>query len=634
MSPNERRKKLFEYLEIIDEWTTIKELSNNLEVSERTIHTDIEKISESLIGTESAIEKKRGVGVRLLNHIKIENSKPPQKNIKIDDRKIKILDLLLIQNKVVSYNDLSKLFFVSPTSIKNDIEEIKKKLDANTNVKIISNINGTKIQGDEVEIREALIWLNQYIIEKQTLMNKSNIKHIKQIFKQFYIKEIIDVAYDILFNFVKKNNSLLADYYFLNTLNVYIVQIHRLTMGKTIDQIDIKINTEQLGDLVEFTSGSSELLKRASSRLSLNYSKEEVSFLAKHLILNRFEVIPSESIDNQFIEELLNHLSVTLDIDFKQDKQLMKELNHHVPPMIYRLKLGVRSDNPFVEQIKNEFGQTFHIIWLAINNLETRLDFEFNDDEVALLTIYFQSAIERQRTKKRILVVCQYGIATSELLVNRLKNELSATNTIESASIGELEYFILEDFDLVISSTDELQGENVVNVPPFLNAQNIEYIKGKLDTDSIETTQDQIKLKYIYKYLNAKYIFSEAEFESREELLCFLDDKLVQGRYVQKNYTDSLIHRESIGNTDLPEGIAIPHGDIQLVNKSLVILINNKKKIRWNKYFVDKFFILVINKEDIHESKKIMKELYAIINNENTMVNFIDFLNKVKEEII
>src|SRR5699024_2156904 len=129
-----------------------------------TIHTDIEKINESLIGTESAIEKKRGVGVRLLNHIKIENSKPPQKNIKIDDRKIKILDLLLIQNKVVSYNDLSKLFFVSPTSIKNDIEEIKKKLDANTNVKIISNINGTKIQGDEVEIREALIWLNQYII--------------------------------------------------------------------------------------------------------------------------------------------------------------------------------------------------------------------------------------------------------------------------------------------------------------------------------------------------------------------------------------------------------------------------------------------------------------------------------------
>src|SRR5699024_3483524 len=99
MSPNERRKKLFEYLEIIDEWTTIKELSNNLEVSERTIHTDIEKINESLIGTESAIEKKRGVGVRLLNHIKIENSKHPPKNIKIDDRKIKILDLLLIQNK-------------------------------------------------------------------------------------------------------------------------------------------------------------------------------------------------------------------------------------------------------------------------------------------------------------------------------------------------------------------------------------------------------------------------------------------------------------------------------------------------------------------------------------------------------
>ena len=634
MSPNERRRKLFEYLEIINEWITIKELAKNLGVSERTVHTDIENLNENLINTGSIIEKKRGVGIRLLKHIKIKDKKQGKKINEVDDREIKILDLLLIQNEVVTYNSLSNLLFVSPTSIKNDIEEIRELLDKNTNVKVKSNKDGTRIQGNEVAIREALLWFNQYIIEKQVLINKSNMKRIKQIFKQFYIKEIIDVAYDILFSFVKNNNSLLSDNYFLNILNIYIVQIHRLTMGKDIDQIDIQINEEDLGNLVDFTSGANELLQRASARLSFDYSKKEIDFLAKHLVINRFEVIPHEAVNNQFIEELVSHLSDALDVDFNHDKQLMNELKQHVPPMIYRLKLQTRLENPFVEQIKNEFGQTFHTIWFTINNFESDLDLEFNDEEVALLTIYFQSAIEKQRINKRILIVCQYGIATSELLVNRLKNELSSNNTIESASIGELEYFDLEKFDLVISSTDALKGENIINVTPFLNAQDIDYITEKLNTVTTETANSQLSIKDIYKYLNSEYIFTETEFEDREKLLEFINKKLIKDKYVHEDYMDSLIHRESFGNTDLPEGVAIPHGNIHLVNKSLIILINNKNKIRWNKYYVDKFFILLINKEDTNATKKIMRELYALINNKSIIFNFADFLNEVKERLI
>ncbi len=634
MSSSERRKKLIEYLEIMDEWVTIKELSRNLGVSERTVHTDIEKISKSLVGTGSLIEKKRGVGIRLLNHVKDKDHNQYHQITELADREVKILDLLLIQNKVVTYNDLSKLLFVSPTSIKNDLEAIKKKLAENTNVKVISDMNGTKIQGNEVAIREALMWFNQYIIGRQNLLKKSNIKQVKQIFKQFYIKEIIDVAYDILFNFVKKNNSLLSDYYFLNILSVYIVQIHRLTMDKNIDEVNIEVNTKGLVDLVEFTSGASELLKRAASRLSFSYSEEEISFLEKHLILNRFEIFPVEATNSQFIDELVTHLSAALDIDFKHDKQLIKELKQHVPPMIYRLKLQVKLDNPFVEQIKNEFGQTFSIIWLAINNFESKLDFEFNDDEVALLTIYFQSAIEKQKINKRILIVCQYGIATSELLVNRLKNELPATNTIESASIGELEYFDLEKFDLVVSSTDTLKGENIINVTPFLNAQDIDYIKHKLNTDFNKTMHPQLSVQNLYNFLNTEYIYSNAEFEDREELLEFFNKKLIQDRYVHEGYMKSLIDREAVGNTDLPEGIAIPHGDIHLVNKSLIILVNNKEKIWWNKYFVDKIFIVLISKDDTSWTKKIMKELYALINNKNVILNFADFLNEAKERII
>src|SRR5699024_7467575 len=103
MSPNERRKRLFEYLEVVDKWVTVKELASNLGVSERTMHTDIEKLNENLKESDSIIEKKRGVGIRLISHIKRERS---DNNYDIEDffdRKILILEKLLIQNKVVTF---------------------------------------------------------------------------------------------------------------------------------------------------------------------------------------------------------------------------------------------------------------------------------------------------------------------------------------------------------------------------------------------------------------------------------------------------------------------------------------------------------------------------------------------------
>ncbi|XJS10875.1 HTH domain-containing protein [Aerococcaceae bacterium WGS1372] len=83
MSPSERQKRLFEYLKIIDRWVTVNELADNLGVSERTIHSDIDKLNNNLTGAETVIEKKRGVGVRLINHVTLNNDE--EKDFKITE---------------------------------------------------------------------------------------------------------------------------------------------------------------------------------------------------------------------------------------------------------------------------------------------------------------------------------------------------------------------------------------------------------------------------------------------------------------------------------------------------------------------------------------------------------------------
>ena len=371
MSPKERRKRLCEYLEIMDGWVTIKELANNLGISERTVHSDIEQLNESLQEVESTIEKKRGVGVRLVNHVKASKTEQIVNVEEIMDRKILILAKLLVQSKVVTYVDLAEEYFISPTSIKNDFDEIRSLLNEHTTVQLVSDLNGTRIVGNESSVREALIWFNQDVLATTSSIQRSNVEKLKEIFQQFYGDNLVNVSYDILLNFVINNYSLLSDYYIFNTLNVYIVQLHRIKMGYQMDSCQQDIRDIDFANLEEYTSGASQLLSRASSRLSFEYRDTEVSFLSKYLILNRIEQLPSEASNQRFIEQLIFHLSEALGVDFTSDEKLLKQLKQHVPPMIYRLKLRINVDNPFVGQIKNEYRQTFHTIMLAISKFET-----------------------------------------------------------------------------------------------------------------------------------------------------------------------------------------------------------------------------------------------------------------------
>lgn len=633
MSPKERRRRLLEYLEIIDKWVTIKDLANNLGISERTIHSDIQKLNEELQAIDSIIEKRRGVGVRLVNKFQINRQHLIDVENAITDRKTLILARLLINSETITYQGLTEEFFVSITSIKNDLEDIRKQLLNNTSVKLESNTRGTKIVGSELEVREALSWFNQEILTNLVVIRSNNLEEMKKIFQQFYGDKIVNVSYDILLSFVKQNNSLLSDYYIFNTLNTYIIQLSRLLDGHSLSDKMLEIENEEFKDLEKFTLGASQLLTRASSRLDFKYTDTEISFLSKYLILNRFEEFPNAISHNQFIEQLIVHLSDALYVDFSQDRKLLAELKQHVPPMIFRLKLGIKVENPFVSQIKTEYPQTFRTIMLAISKFETEYKLNFNDDEVALLAIYFQSAIEKQKLNRRVLVVCQYGIATSELLVNRLRNELGSQEIIESASVGELEFFDLSNYDLIISSTDSVHGENIINVSPFVNNSEISRIKNILNSSQNLNKDSEVKIENIIQFLDARYVIESAQFENRECLLKCIGEQLIQDDFIEEPYIDSLIHRETLGSTDLPEGIATPHGDTNFVKKSLIVVINNNTKIKWNKYFVDKVFILLISKDDTSYTKKIIKELYTLIKDEYLLKNFKEYLVEVKEEL-
>jgi transcriptional antiterminator len=404
----------------------------------------------------------------------------------------------------------------------------------------------------------------------------------------------------------------ISDYYVQNILNIFIILVFRIAKGHHIEELK---RTDASETTIFFEESAVRMLHKAALRLELTYTNEDVHYLSLQLISNRFEPLPEEEVDEVIVERLLSRVSAALNINFASDQKLEEQLKNHIPPMIYRLRSNNKTENPFTSQIKNEFSLTFNVIWVVLSEYEQELGISFNEDEIAFLTMYFQAAIERARMNRKILIVCQMGIATSELLINRIKNVLPSLDTFEVASVAELEQMPLNEYDLIISTIKvDIPKKQVILVSPFLTKEDIERIK---QSDLLPKAENNVlklvRAHHLMKFVDKDFVFVNTDFSSKEELIEQVGEVLIENGFVTQQFIQTVQEREEMGGTDLPTGTAVPHGNSICVNQTIIVLVKNKKKFKWNKYYVDLVFLICIAKQDTFQTRNILADIYNII---------------------
>lgn len=609
-----RQKKLLDLLIHQDDFHTVDFFSKKLGVSKRTIHSEIKLIEDYVKSSGEYIEKRRGVGIALRKAS--EEMDPAGMDEGTDvystvSRRIEIMKYLLFEEKV-SFSSLSNHFMVSKTSIKNDLMFVMKVLSEGNNSKLQGDIHGTRLIGAEEDIQKAFLQFNRYVLSNSDYYIEDEIAKKMKLLEAYYGEQLISVCSNILYNYVKKHANAISDYYVQNVLNIFVILIYRIKIGH---HLSVAATSHHSKEEAFFQESANELLHKAALRLELSYTPEDVEYLSHHLILNRFESLPEQRIDISIVDSLLSRVSESLNINFSRDEKLGNQLRSHIPPMIYRLRAKNKIENPFTSRIKTEFSLTFNVIWVVLGEYEKELGITFNEDEIAFLTIYFQAAIERAKMNRRILVVCQMGIATSELLINRIKNVLPSLDTLEAASVMELDEIDLDSFDLILSTINiDLPNKKVIYVSPFLNDEDISKIGNELYKPAKQVMEKPFSgFDNLTKYINAEFIYLSTNFTSKEELIACIGKELIQSGYVTTEFIESVTNRETVGGTDLPTGVAVPHGNSHDVKKTIVAVIKNAKKFKWNNYFVDIAFMICISKQDTKETRNILSDIYNII---------------------
>ena len=272
--------------------------------------------------------------------------------------------------------------------------------------------------------------------------------------------------------------------------------------------------------------------------------------------------------------------------------------------------------NPFSQQIKLEYSITYNILWLILEEILPQNISKINEDENAFLTLYFQLSIEKLKKGRKILVICPTGIVTSELLINKIKTVSPSFDRIEIASISEAFELDLNSYDLILSTVKiPKKLKNLYFVSPLISDEDLKLLFNK----NKSLNKKKTNFSCLKEYIKQDLIFVNETMNNRENLFQMTGKKLIEKGYVNDFFLTSLSEREILGGTDLPIGVAVPHGKTKDVRKSFITIVKLDKKIHWKDYKINLVFMIGIAQEDIHLTKQIISNIYNLISDEQIL---------------
>lgn len=533
------------------------------------------------------------------------------------ERKYFILARLL-DGEHVSYQQLADTYFVSRSSIANDITFVKELLSKD-NVPLDFDNEGTYIRGDEQSKQKILKRIvtnfmretnsNNRIIEK--FIDTNTFRKIKKAFERKTKEWSLEIPENYLDDIVISTS----------------IVVSRGARGFHLQQND----RNQLGNIFfqfEKYPLVYELLTTVEKEGIYQFSADELRYLSYIVLGNGFKIfMKNASIPKNFqneVKKLIANVGADIGIDFTQETKLESDLLLHLYQMVLRLKAGMTVINPLLNEIKHNYARLYGVVWYALREFGSTNKLTISDDEVAFVTIHFQAAIERLKNIKRILFVCPNGIGTSSLISAKMHRILPSVTMIEVVSTAELAQQNLDDVDLIISTVSlPKMSVPVAKISPMLTLEDMKTIVNQYfeitmsnSITSTETAEIGYALENIKGHVHFKNVSSKTI-----AIDYLLKTNNWPSKEARNKYCQSVHNRERLQSTYLGNGFAIPHGDPKLVAHSAISVLILDKPIDWGNNKVDVISLLMIRNEDKQILKPFMNLVMKGIKNKKWFIN-------------
>lgn len=605
---NERHQRLLILLLETDTYKTTQQLAQELSASERTIRNDLNVIETVVEKEQLKLERKKGTGVRLIGLPSEKNQL--KKSILLDNDSYKdheqirnlLLFHLLTAKDELTLDELTENLYVSRKVLKEELQELQVLLEKHQLCLVSKPRLGTFVEGEERKKRELLV---------KTLRNmkKQDPKNIT--LKEFLAQDTLTLIQHTLREVLRKND--LEQLPELSNIDIHIYfMLERMKQKQYVQLSDYE---HQLVHNTKSQEISSQILAQLAEYYLISFSPDEIDYLALRIA----SVLTEEAEDQEFNVEsnkladyLIKQVQVSMDLSFAQDEVLQKNLVSHLASTFHRLNFGFSISNPLSKDIFRAYPRLFLIIQMALEDYFLNEKIFIPQEEIAYLTIHFQSAIERQKKQKsqhyQTLLISEYSKAMASFFEARVKRELPELKIIDSIEFEKEEIPNLE-VDFILSTVPlEHPAIDVIQISPMIAENDVARIKKYMLENQ---PKKRVKHLDFSEFTSPFLIFPHVKETDIDRLLKKMGDSLTDADYVTKEFTKTVIDREKRSSTQVAPLIALPHGNPAYVKTSTISIATLEKPIDWNGDEIQLVFLLAIKKSELKNSE--FKKLFAVI---------------------
>lgn len=602
---NERQEKILIMLKNNNSWITGKEMSQLLNVSDRTIRSDIAYINiyYDNILIESDIRKgyhlSKETPLSLSAHI--ENIIPQTSS----QRCFYIVHELLFKKNELNLVYLMDKLFISDSSLGNDLKEIKKILETYPTLKLKRYKNYISLEGNEKNKRELYIDL----LGKKLRKNYLNLDFLATLFpnlKFFRIKELLEN----IFNKHKCNVREME----LPVIMTYIgVSIERMLCNNYIEADDT--NKSVIKDIE--LNVAQEFYQNISNKIHIKSNENENIYLADLLYgkikAEAYDNVPLLDSDykvNQLISNILNNIYVQFDVDLRDDEDLQEGLSSHILQLLERKKKNINICNLYLDELKYKYPFFFEMAVQVGKIIEESLNITIDEVDISFIEQHLGAALERMnyKNKYKVILINPNNQALSSLCIKKIGSVFHERMVM----IGCINYFEEKEVlnlkpDLILTTFPLEHNLNIltVQISIFINSEDeIKIFKALNLLDSIR--YKEVFTSSFKNMIEPKFFYLDLDIDTPEKVLTFMIDELYNAGFVDKEFKEAVLKREKLSPTSFIYSFAIPHPIKAMSKESKIPVAILKKPIQWGEFQVKLVLLLAIQENN----EKIMRTFF------------------------
>jgi mannitol operon transcriptional antiterminator len=586
-----RERKILDMLLVHDQGIPVRELAEQLNVSNRTVHRDLKGVERILEEFHLQLIKKSGFGIQIAGDD--HNKKELQMHLfhlshteyTPEERQTIVLITLLEATEPVKLLALANDLNVTVATISHDLDKISETLEKYGLSLIRKRGYGVEIEGSESAKRrimsellfhhfgeyEFLSFMKEFIQKRSAeTLNTVTEKLLGLVDQKTLVtieKQIEEIQDELPFT--------IADSSYVALVVHLALAVERIIQGESINFDPQYLQTIRGTKEFEMAEKIARSLEHA---FRITIPDEEIGYITMHLMGAKLRDRQGYMLEEASFEvgikaqELIRFVSDKLNVDLTNNDPLFQDLVVHLKPAIYRIEHNMGIANPLLSKIVQDYPELFSMLEKGVKKVFP--DLTVPKEEIGYLVLHFASALLRERKGIHALVICSSGLGTAKILATRLKKEIPDIVRIQHTSVLELKDVDTDQFDLIVSTVplNNFTGHYFV-VSPILQDTEISTIKKFLENRRVKAPKEQDqqrtegaervveKLSSVQKmsetivHILKGFTLQKLEAESVQDALAEACRQLYQKEVIsdQEQVLTYLINREKIGGLGIPD---------------------------------------------------------------------------------